>query len=187
MTLYTAIHLAERAHASQKREDGSPFLEHPLTVLRLLWKLDLDLPLAAYMAAVLHDVLEDTATTYEDVLLSVGAEVAAVVRALSKDDVYYSMPRGVRERMYLKRIAAVNKTYGYTLLIKMADRLHNILTSKALATDKQERLIDETKTIYVPFLQEYLEENDVPFLYSYKKMEATLHVLLDTHPLSKNM
>lgn len=178
MTLYKAIHLAERAHVSQKRDDGSPFLEHPLTVLRLLWKLDLDLPLEAYMAAVLHDVLEDTPTTYEDVLLSAGAEVAAVVRALSKDDVYYNMPRGVRERMYLKRIAAVNKTYGYTLLIKMVDRLHNILTSSALAPDRQQRLWEETKTIYLPFLQEYLQENAVPFSHSYQKISYKLDSIL---------
>lgn len=158
MNLHDAIRLASRAHAGQYRDDGSPYIEHPLAVLDILWHCSIDLPLEASLAAVLHDALEDTSVTYEDILRNAGSEVATVVRALTKDDAYYSLPRGIRECMYLHRIGEVNKIYPYTLLLKMIDRLHNISTAQALPLARRQRLFMETRDIYLPFLESHLEK-----------------------------
>ncbi len=159
MSLSDAIRLATRAHAGQYRDDGSPYIDHPLAVLSLLWQCNIDLPLEACIAAVLHDALEDTTMTYDDILRHAGSEVATVVRVLTKGDEYYALPQGVRERAYLHRIAEVSKIYPYTLLLKMVDRLHNISTARGLAPAKRQRLFTETRDIYVPFLASYIEKN----------------------------
>lgn len=152
MNLSSAIHLAKRAHAKQRRGDGSPFIDHPIAVLRMLWESNMDLPRSAYITAILHDTLEDTHLTYEDILESAGPEVAAVVRVLTKDGDYYSLPESVREEKYLRRIRAANKTYSYALLIKMVDRIHNIQTASGLPEERRRRMLKETRDLYLPFL-----------------------------------
>jgi guanosine-3',5'-bis(diphosphate) 3'-pyrophosphohydrolase len=178
MSLFDAIRLATRAHAGQTREDGSAYIEHPLTVLRLLWRFNLDLPLEAYIAAILHDALEDTHVTYEELHLFAGSDIAAVVRVLTKDDTYYALPQSMRELVYLKRIASINQMYPYALLIKMADRLHNLSTCAALPIQRRKRLLHETQTIYLPFLQSHILKTDSAIRESYQQCAENMERIL---------
>lgn len=163
MTLYGAIHFASDAHMGQYREDGSPYIDHPLAVLRLLWQCSMDLPIEAYLAAILHDVLEDTSVTYEDVLAVAGAHVAAMVRALTKDDAYYALPSNTREYLYLSHIKKISLVYPSILLIKIMDRLHNIQTAQALPLGRRQRLLLETQEIYIPFFEGCLQGTPHPY------------------------
>ncbi len=185
MSIYAALHLANRAHAGQTREDGSPYIDHPLAVLRLLWQCSIDLPAEAYSAALLHDVLEDTQMTYEDLLASVGSEIAAVVRMLTKDETYYALPKNMREHVYLRRLKEASSSYPYIVLIKIADRLHNIQTSDALSPERRQRLLIETQEIYLPFFESCLRKNPEelrgPF---YKGFSRLTHSLFLTPALS---
>lgn len=160
MTLFCAVRLAARAHAGQARLDGTPYIEHPLAVLHILWDLSVDMPLNACITAVLHDVLEDTDITYENLLECTGSEVAAVIRVLTKDTNYFSQPVHHREKAYLERIRAATRTFPYALLIKLADRLHNIRTSDCLPEWRRTKLLKETEHLYLPLAERILF--DVP-------------------------
>lgn len=160
MSLFSAIRLALRMHAGQLRCDGNPSVEHPLSVLQILWRISLDLPPPAYLAGVLHDVLEDSDMTYELLLEVAGSEVAAVVRVLTKDAAYYSAPVAERESLYLDRICASTRIYPYALLVKMVDRLHNLSTAEFLPEYKRKILFEETEKIYLPCLQEHIESGN---------------------------
>lgn len=159
MTIYSAIRFASNAYAGQYREDGSPSIEHPLAVLRLLWQCSMDLPLDVYIAAILHDILEDTTITYKDILEKAGHDVAAMVRMLTKDEAYYALPAPIREYAHLHRLQEISRAYPALPLIKMMDRLHNIQTARALSPGRRQRLFIETQEIYVPLFAEYLEKN----------------------------
>lgn len=181
MTLFSAIRLATKAHQGQIRLDGSPYIEHPLAVLSLLWDLSLDLPLNVCVTAVLHDVLEDTDMNYEDLHGYAGDDVAAVVRVLTKDALYYSLPEGRRESMYLERICAANTIYPYTLLIKMADRLHNIQTADHLSVLRRQKLLRETTELYVPLVEKILPDLPEKLRPIYERCACRLNDALDMH------
>lgn len=185
MTIFAAIRFASGAHAGQCREDGTPYIEHPLAVLRLLWQCSMDLPFEAYVAAILHDVLEDTHVTYKGILETAGADVAAMVRALTKDHAYYALNPDVREYAYLHRLEEISAVYPSVLLIKMMDRLHNIQTAEALPLERRRRLFIETQEIYLPFFADCLHRKThwygTPFHYC---LERLGHAVYTTPALS---
>ena len=139
---------AMRAHGSQKRASGDPYFNHPLAVAAILTELKLDD--ATIVAAVLHDTIEDTAATREEIDQQFGHEIGALVEGLTKikklDFVSSAAKQGENFRKLLLAVAADVRV----LLIKLADRLHNMRTLDHMPPDKRLRIADETIEIYAP-------------------------------------
>ena len=144
-SLLAAISFADSAHRGQVREDGTPYIQHPLAVLHILWQASLDLPLEAYVTAVLHDVLEDTSVKRNDILLLAGEDVTAAVEALTRP----SFPRETVED-YVRRLLFDADAEPYVPLVKLADRIHNLETSSALEAGRAQALREETCGLYLP-------------------------------------
>ena len=139
---------AMMAHGSQTRASGDPFVAHPLEVAAILTKLRLDS--ATIIAAVLHDTVEDTATTLEEINRIFGPEIGSLVDGLTKikrlDLVSRQAAQGENFRKLLLAIAADLRV----LLVKLADRLHNMRTLGFMPAEKRKRIAQETLDIYAP-------------------------------------
>lgn len=153
-SLLTALSIAERAHAGQMRADGAPFIDHPVAVVGLLFQASVDLPLEAYVAAALHDVVEDTAVTADELRLVAGADVTEAVLLLTRVEAP-TLDRRAAEEAYLRRMVIDAHAYPYVPLIKLADRIHNMETAAALSPEKCDALIEETSDLYLPFFTAY--------------------------------
>jgi GTP diphosphokinase / guanosine-3',5'-bis(diphosphate) 3'-diphosphatase len=152
---------AMRAHGTQKRASGDLFFAHPLEVAAILTDLKLDD--ATIVSAVLHDTVEDTEATLEEITSLFGAEIGALVDGLTKlkklDLVSKRAAQGENFRKLLLAIAADVRV----LLIKLADRLHNMRTLHFMKPEKRARIAEETLEIYAPLagrmgIQEMREE-----------------------------
>lgn len=145
--IHAAYILAEECHQGQYRASGDPYISHPVGVAEIIIKLGLDTNTVA--AALLHDVLEDTALTREKLEAMVGKDVAFLVEALTKlDKIRYSgFERTVESTRKMFLAVAENIR---VVLIKLADRLHNMRTIGALPKEKQKRIATETLEIYAP-------------------------------------
>ncbi|MGL4974060.1 MAG: HD domain-containing protein, partial [Bosea sp. (in: a-proteobacteria)] len=152
---------AMRAHGTQKRASGDPFFAHPLEVAALLTELKLDD--ATIVAAVLHDTVEDTSATLEEIEQLFGLEIRRLVDGLTKikklDLVSKKAAQGENFRKLL--LAIVDDVR--VLLVKLADRLHNMRTLHFMAPEKRLRIAEETAEIYAPLagrmgMQELREE-----------------------------
>ncbi|MGH9264730.1 MAG: RelA/SpoT family protein [Acidimicrobiales bacterium] len=143
-----AYNVAAEAHEGQVRRSGDPYIVHPLAVATILAELGLDdITLAA---ALLHDAVEDTAISIEDVTADFGAQVAAMVDGVTKlDRVSFESKEAQQAATMRKMLVAMAKDIR-VLLIKLADRLHNMRTIAALAREKQERIAQETLDVYAP-------------------------------------
>jgi len=143
-----AYRVAEQAHEGQLRKTGEPYITHPLAVAAILAKLGLDdITLAA---ALLHDAVEDTSVTLDDIEVSFGAPVAQIVDGVTKlDRVKFASKEAQQAATVRKMLIAMAKD-GRVLLIKLADRLHNMRTIAAMEEDKQRRTAQETLDIYAP-------------------------------------
>ena len=143
-----AFLIAEECHKGQKRESGQPYITHPIAVAQEITKLKLDAQTVS--AALLHDVLENsTFITKEELQKKVGAQVTFLVEALTKLDrvQYQGFERTVEStrKMFLAVAEDVR-----VVLVKLADRLHNMRTIGALRPEKQKRIAKETLEIYAP-------------------------------------
>lgn len=143
-SLLAALSFAADAHRGQLRADGTPFIGHPVAVLHILWRASLDLPLASSVAAVLHDVLEDTPVTKENLRMLAGNDAADAVDLLTR-------VRGQSEEVYLRRVASSADVHPWVPLIKMADRIHNLMTMAPLPQDRRAQLVTQTRDVYLPF------------------------------------
>src|SRR3954470_15000561 len=139
---------AMRAHGQQTRASGEAYFAHPLEVAAILTDLKLDD--ATIVAAVLHDTVEDTEATLDEIGKSFGQEIAALVDGLTKisrlDLVSKRAAQGENFRKLLLAIAADARV----LLVKLADRLHNMRTLGFMSADKRQRIAEETLDIYAP-------------------------------------
>lgn len=143
-----AYHFAAKAHCDQIRKSGEPYVTHPVAVAAIL--ADLKLDMASIVAAILHDTVEDTAVTLADVEKEFGDQVATLVDGLTK--IGKVKFRSNQERLaenFRKMIVAMAKDLR-VILIKLADRLHNMRTISALAGVKANRIAQETLDIYAP-------------------------------------
>ncbi len=152
-TLRDAITFARSAHAGQKRADGRAYLSHPLAVLQILRSVSMKLPYGAYVAALLHDTVEDGKATLPQIRATFGNEVEAAVDALTRP----KRPKGVsiddHERDYLAQMVEANTLIPYVLHIKMADRLHNLETAHFCAPAYRQALFNETSALYLSLLE----------------------------------
>ena len=143
-----AYERARDAHAGQIRKSGEPYIQHPLAVARIVADLGLDDTTIA--AALLHDAVEDTGISLDDLEAEFGADVAAIVDGVTKlDRVRFDSKEAQQAATMRKMLVAMAKDLR-VLIIKLADRLHNMRTLAALPEWKQERIARETLDIYAP-------------------------------------
>ena len=146
--IQAAYRYAAVAHAQQKRMSGEPYITHPLAVAGAVveWRMDAD----AICAALLHDVLEDTGTTKHELAEKFGKEVAELVDGLSKlDKMEFASYQEAQAENFRKMLMAMARDLR-VVLIKLADRQHNIQTMASMRADKRARIARETLEIYAP-------------------------------------
>ncbi|MDA8737457.1 RelA/SpoT family protein [Candidatus Pelagibacter bacterium] len=144
-----AFNFAVKAHQNQKRASGDPYSVHPIEVANILTELKLDS--ATITTGLLHDTIEDTFATYETIKSEFGDEVAELVDGVTKISVFENTA-GLNSKVenFRKLILATSKDIR-VLLVKIADRLHNMRTIKAIPKEeKRQRIAHETMEIYAP-------------------------------------
>ena len=148
-TLNKAYNFAIKAHANQRRDSGDPYSIHPIAVANILTDLKLDS--ATITTGLLHDTIEDTHTTYEVIKKEFGEEVADLVNGVTKISVFENQAtQNSKAENFRKLILATSKDIR-VLLVKIADRLHNMRTIDAINNiEKKERIAKETMEIYAP-------------------------------------
>ena len=143
-----AFTLADKAHKGQFRASGEPYIMHPLAVAEILAHLQIDH--ITLIAALLHDVVEDTDYTKEDIENLFGTEVAFLVDGVTKlNQFQYETKEDRQMENYRKMILAMAKDVR-VVVIKLGDRLHNMRTLKHMRSDKQKRIAKETLEIFAP-------------------------------------
>ena len=144
-----AYNFAIKAHQNQKRASGDPYSVHPIEVANILTELKLDS--ATITTGLLHDTIEDTVATYETIKNEFGPEVADLVDGVTKISVFENTASfNSKAENFRKLILATSKDIR-VLLVKIADRLHNMRTIKAITKeDKRKRIAQETMEIYAP-------------------------------------
>ena len=147
--LNKAYDFAVKAHSNQKRASGDPYSVHPIEVANILTDLKLDS--ATITTGLLHDTIEDTYATYETIKGEFGNEVADLVDGVTKISVLENKASSnSKAENFRKLILATSKDIR-VLLVKIADRLHNMRTIKAITKeDKRKRIAQETMEIYAP-------------------------------------
>ena len=143
-----AYAFSARAHAQQTRMSGEPYITHPLAVAGAVteWRMDGD----AIVAALLHDVLEDTGTTKAELAAKFGKDVAELVDGLSKlDKIEFASYQEAQAENFRKMLMAMARDLR-VVLIKLADRQHNLQTMSAMRPEKRRRIANETLEIYAP-------------------------------------
>ena len=144
-----AYDLAHQSHAGQFRLSGDPFITHPLAVAQILADLRQDADTLA--AALLHDTVEDTDLTLEEVESAFGADVARITDGVTKlDRIKFDMSREEAQAGTIRKMVVAMAQDVRVLIIKLADRLHNLRTISPLPPDRQEVKARETLEVYAP-------------------------------------
>src|SRR4051794_20601344 len=166
-----AIEFSETAHRGQFRKSGEPYITHPLAVASILsqWRIDAE----GLAAALLHDVMEDTSVTRIQLESTFGRPVAEMVDGVSKlDQIEFSTREEAQAESFRKMLLAMARDVR-VILIKLADRLHNMRTLDAMAHSHRRRIARETLDIYAPIANRlglnslYLELQDLSFKHLY--------------------
>jgi len=143
-----AFDFSSKAHATQTRVTGTPYIEHPLSVALIL--ADMKMDISTIVAGLLHDTIEDTDTTIKDIKDNFGKEVAFLVEALTKlSKMEFNTREEAQAENFRKMILAMSEDIR-VILIKFADRLHNMRTLHYLPESKRHRIATETLDIYAP-------------------------------------
>ena len=160
--LIKAYNCAKEAHANQKRASGEPYFIHPCEVANIL--IDLGLDAATIAAALLHDVIEDTDLKAEDIQREFGDEVLALVSSVTKlEKIVFKSKEEENAENFRKIFVAMAKDVR-VIIIKLADRLHNMRSLNFLSQERQQRMASETLDIYAPLagrLHKYADPTDV--------------------------
>ena len=173
-----AYRFSDQAHLGQVRKSGEPYISHPIAVAEICadWKLDVQ----AIMAALLHDVMEDQGITKDELIERFGAPVASLVDGLSKlEKIEFQSQVEAQAENFRKMLLAMARDVR-VILIKLADRLHNMRTLDAMAANKKRRIASETMEVYVPIAHRlglnniYRELQDLSFSHLYPFRYKTL-------------
>jgi len=143
-----AYHFADQAHLGQLRKSGQPYIHHPLSVADILVNMQMDA--TSIIAALLHDVVEDTTVSLDQVLQHFGKSCAMLVDGLTKlERIQFQSKEELQNENYRKMFVAMAQDIR-VILIKLADRLHNMRTLKYQSEESQRRIAEETLEIYCP-------------------------------------
>jgi GTP pyrophosphokinase len=173
-----AYRFSDEMHLGQMRKSGEPYISHPIAVAEICadWKLDAQ----AIMAALLHDVMEDQDVKKEELIERFGAPVATLVDGLSKlDKIEFQSQIEVQAENFRKMLLAMARDVR-VILVKLADRLHNMRTLGFMSPDKKRRIARETMEVYVPIAHRlglnniYRELQDLAFAHLYPLRYKTL-------------
>jgi GTP diphosphokinase / guanosine-3',5'-bis(diphosphate) 3'-diphosphatase len=167
--VWAAYRYAAFAHQGQTRISGEPYITHPVAVACILAKLHLDLP--TLLAALLHDVVEDTGVPISEISDKFGKQVGDLVEGLTKlDKIELQSATQAQAENFRKMLLAMSQDVR-VILVKLADRLHNMQTLDAMKPEKQKRIAQETLEIYAPIANRlglnliYQELEDLSFKY----------------------
>ncbi|MEM1090634.1 MAG: bifunctional (p)ppGpp synthetase/guanosine-3',5'-bis(diphosphate) 3'-pyrophosphohydrolase [Pseudomonadota bacterium] len=152
-----AFFTSHKAHAGQTRKSGEPYIHHPIEVAEILARMTMDDDTIA--AALLHDTVEDTSLTLEQVEEEFGGTVAALVDGVTKlEKVDFSTRQMAAAESFRKMFMAMSRDIR-VILIKLADRLHNMRTIGAMSPDSRRRIALETLEVYAPIANRFGMEN----------------------------
>jgi GTP pyrophosphokinase len=144
-----AFDIAVEAHSNQRRKTGEPYIYHPIAVAKIV-AYEIGLDTTSIIAALLHDVVEDTSYTLEDIERLFGENVARIVNGLTKiSHLKKDQDASVQAENFRKMLLTLNDDVR-VILIKIADRLHNMQTMDSMPADKQVKISSETLYIYAP-------------------------------------
>ena len=167
--VWEAYRYSEKAHSGQKRIGGEAYISHPVSVACIASEFHLDA--ASIQAALLHDVVEDTPSTGDDIEKKFGSQVAKLVDGLSKlDKIHFADDTEAQAENFRKMLLAMSQDVR-VILIKLADRLHNMQTLEPLKPSKRKKISQETSDIYAPIANRlglnnvYQELEDLSFKY----------------------
>ncbi len=199
--LNKALSYSIEAHKHQFRKSGEPYVTHPILVAGIVASITDDDSMA--ISALLHDVVEDTSTTIEEILKLFGKDVAHLVEGLTKIDTIRDaelIPSSSNEKLVVsalsfRKMLLASIADVRVLVVKLCDRLHNMLTLDAVPEAKQIRISEETLVVYAPvahrlgisFLKNILE--DLSFKYLFKEDKLLIDKYLDTnyHEIERKM
>lgn len=143
-----AFDIALDAHKDQRRKTGEPYIYHPIEVAKIVAN-EIGLGATSIACALLHDVIEDSEYTYEDIKKIFGPKIADIVNGLTKISVMNHQNISIQSENYRKLLLTLSEDFR-VILIKIADRLHNMRTLESMAPDKQKKIASETVYIYAP-------------------------------------
>jgi GTP diphosphokinase / guanosine-3',5'-bis(diphosphate) 3'-diphosphatase len=169
--VWAAYRYSASAHEGQTRKTGEPYISHPVAVTCILAKMHLDLP--TLLAALLHDVVEDTGIAISEISEKFGKQVGDLVEGLTKlDKIEFQSATHAQAENFRKMLLAMSQDVR-VILVKLADRLHNMQTLEAMKPEKQKRIARETLEIYAPIANRlglnliYQELEDLSFKHLY--------------------
>ncbi len=178
-SIWRAYQYSHLAHSGQKRRSGEDYIMHPVSVACIAATLHLDAP--SIQAALLHDVVEDTTVSFADIKKEFGPQVAKLVEGLSKlDRIQFDDATEAQAENFRKMLLAMSQDVR-VILVKLADRLHNMETLEHLKPEKQLRIAQETLDIYSPIANRlglnniYQQLEDLCFKYIHPLRYKTLH------------
>lgn len=176
--IFQAYQFSAKAHEGQQRVSGEPYIHHPLEVARILGEMHMDHQ--TLMAAILHDVIEDTPTAKDEIRKKFGKNVAELVDGVSKlTQIQFDSVEEAQAQNFRKMLMAMSNDIR-VILVKLADRLHNMRTLNSLRYEKRMRISRETLDIYVPIAQRLglnnirLELEELGFLTMYPMRHRVL-------------
>ena len=143
-----AFDIALDAHKDQRRKTGEPYIYHPIEVAKIVAN-EIGLGATSIACALLHDVIEDSEYTYEDLNKIFGKKIADIVNGLTKISVMNNQNISIQSENYRKLLLTLSEDFR-VILIKIADRLHNMRTLESMRPDKQQKIASETVYIYAP-------------------------------------
>jgi len=177
-----AYEMASAAHINQSRMSGELYISHPIAVARIVAEIGLDE--VSLVAALLHDAVEDTEITLTDVEARFGSEVAGIVDGLTKLERLQFDSREAQQAATMRKMLVAMAKDMRVLIIKLADRMHNMRTIASASVDKQRRVAQETLDIYAPLahrlgMQEMKQQlEDLSFAALFPKRYAELEHLV---------
>ncbi len=143
-----AFDIALDAHKDQRRKSGEPYIYHPIAVAKIVAE-EIGLGATSIACALLHDVIEDSEYNYDDLKKIFGEKIADIVNGLTKISIMNHQNISIQSENYRKLLLTLSQDFR-VILIKIADRLHNMRTLESMAPDKQKKIASETVYIYAP-------------------------------------
>jgi GTP pyrophosphokinase len=186
-----AYELAKEAHKPQRRKSGEPYIIHPVAVARIVAE-ELELSTESIMAAFLHDVVEDTPYTIEDINDHFGEDVSYLVNVLTKKKTHTHVQGSSKQIDNFRQILASLEYDIRALLIKLADRLHNMRTLDSMLPSKQMKIAGETDYFYAPLANRLglyhvkTELENLSFKYRCPKEYSLLEGMLEHDKQARN-